>query len=164
MEAVVTDCAVGIKRHSGPREELRPLFEMAEDSARELDSYLDAGVVLVAACGEEIVGHLQLTDTPIADEIEVKNLAVRPAHRRRGIGRALIAAALELAARDARGRVRVATAAADIENLRFYQRLGFRMRSIDRDAFTPATGYACDLKVHGIQLRDRVWLDIPVLR
>jgi hypothetical protein len=29
-----------------------------------------------------------------------------------------------------------ATAAADTGNLRFYQRQGFRMRSIERDAFT----------------------------
>ena len=35
----------------------------------------------------------------------------------------------------------VATAAADTGNLRFYQRLGFRFLSVDRDAFTAATGY-----------------------
>jgi len=53
----------------------------------------------------------------------------------------------------------VATAAADTGTLRFYQRLGFRMRSIERDAFTEAAGYAPDLSVDGIPLRDRVWLD-----
>jgi hypothetical protein len=56
----------------------------------------------------------------------------------------------------------VATAAADIANLRFYQRLGFRMRSIERDAFTVARGYDPDAKVDGIKLRDRVWLDRSV--
>jgi hypothetical protein len=56
----------------------------------------------------------------------------------------------------------VATAAADIGNLRFYQRLGFRMRSIERDAFTPATGYPPGLEIDGIELRDRVWLDLPL--
>jgi hypothetical protein len=53
----------------------------------------------------------------------------------------------------------VATAAADIENLCFYQRLGFRMRSIERDAFTPERGYPAGTLVDGIELRDRVWLD-----
>ena len=72
---------VRIETYSGPRVNLRRLFELAEDSAAELDSYIDAGRVLVA------------------------------------------------------------TAAADIGNLRFYQRQGFRMRSVERDAFTPATGY-----------------------
>jgi hypothetical protein len=55
----------------------------------------------------------------------------------------------------------VATAAADIGNLRFYQRLGFRMRSSARDAFTEANGYARQ-DVDGIELRDRVWLDLDI--
>ena len=44
-------------------------------------------------------------------------------------------------------------------NLRFCQRQGFRMRSVERDAFTPATGYPAGLLIDGIELRDRVWLD-----
>ena len=56
--------------------------------------------------------------------------------------------------------LRVATGAADTGNLRFYQRLGFRMRSIERDAFTPANGYPPGLEIDGIELRDRVWLDL----
>ena len=93
---------VRIETYSGPRDNLRRLFELAEDSAAELDSYIDAGRVLVA------------------------------------------------------------TAAADIGNLRFYQRQGFRMRAIERDAFTPATGYPSGLLIDGIELRDRVWLDRAV--
>ena len=54
----------------------------------------------------------------------------------------------------------MATASADVRNLRFYQRLGFRMRAIDRDAFTAATGYRPGIKLDGIELRDRVWLDM----
>jgi hypothetical protein len=54
----------------------------------------------------------------------------------------------------------VATAAADVDNLRFYQRVGFRMRSIERDAFTAATGYDPETNVGGIKLRDRVRLDL----
>lgn len=68
-------------------------------------------------------------------------------------------AAIELARRDGRSMLVVATATADTGNLRFYQRLGFRMRAVERDAFTPATGYEAGLLVDGIELRDRVWLD-----
>jgi len=74
----------------------------------------------------------------------------------------LIAAGIELARQQSRSTVRVATAAADIDNLRFYQRLGFRLRSIERDAFTAATGYDPNASFDGIELRDRVWLDLPV--
>jgi hypothetical protein len=69
---------------------------------------------------------------------------------------------LGLAAAEAVTTILVATAAADIGNLRFYQRQGFRMRSVERDAFTPATGYPLGLRIDGIELRDRVWLDRAV--
>ena len=52
----------------------------------------------------------------------------------------------------------VATGAADVGNLRFYQRMGFRLLSVERDAFTPATGYPTPIVIDGIPLRDRVWL------
>jgi hypothetical protein len=68
-----------------------------------------------------------------------------------------------LAAAESVTTLLVATAAADIGNLRFYQRQGFRMRSVERDAFTPATGYPPGLLIDGIELRDRVWLDRTVL-
>ena len=69
-------------------------------------------------------------------------MAVVETQRGRGVGRALVAAAIErAAAMSAIEVLRVATGAADTGNLRFYQRLGFRMRSIERDAFTPANGY-----------------------
>jgi lactoylglutathione lyase len=145
--------AVRIEPYDGPREELRPLFELAEDSREQLDGYLDAGQVLVARAGDEIAGHVQLTGG------EIKSLAVAPAHRRRGVGGALVEAAVAAAREAGHDRVVVATAAADVDNLRFYQRLGFRVRSVDRDAFTPQYGYAPGLESDGIPLRDRVWLD-----
>ena len=36
---------------------------------------------------------------------------------------------------------------------------GFRIRSVERDAFTPATGYEAGPLIDGVELRDRVWLD-----
>jgi hypothetical protein len=59
-------------------------------------------------------------------------------------------------------RLVVATAAADTDNLRFYQLCGFRMRTVERDAFTPAEGYQQGTLSDGIELRDRVWLDRPL--
>ena len=153
------DDTIHVELHTGPRDGLRRLFELAEDSTAELDAYIGAGRVLVALDGDRVVGHLQLTATERAGEAEVKNMAVDPAYQRRGIGRALMAAANAHARRDGCATLVVATAAADTGNLRFYQRLGFRMRSVERDAFTPATGYAPGLEVDGIALRDRVWLD-----
>jgi GNAT superfamily N-acetyltransferase len=152
---------VRVETFTGAREDLRALFELAEDSAAELDSYLHAGRVLVAMVGETTVGHLQLVDTA-PGQVEIKNMAVREDLQGRGVGRRLVEVAVALAAERGAREMLVATAAADVGNLRFYQRQGFRMCAVERDAFTPATGYPAGLQIDGIPLRDRVWLDRPV--
>jgi GNAT superfamily N-acetyltransferase len=149
---------VRIERYDGGRAALRPLFELAEDSASTLDGYLDEGRVLVARRGTDLVGHLQLVPTGVDGEVELKNMAVVPEHRATGVGRALVERALAESAADGCARMLVATGAADVGNLRFYQRLGFRMLSVERDAFVPETGYPDPIVIDGIPLRDRVWL------
>jgi ribosomal protein S18 acetylase RimI-like enzyme len=151
---------VRIERHDGSRDALRALFAMAEDSPTELDSYIDAGEVLVAVAGDRIVGHLQLVEAAGSGRGEIKNMAVEPTYRRRGIGRHLLQAAADVARAQDRSLLVVATAAADVDNLRFYQLAGFRLRSVERDAFSPATGYPPATVIDGIELRDRVWLDL----
>ncbi|NUR84654.1 MAG: GNAT family N-acetyltransferase [Nonomuraea sp.] len=143
---------------------MRPLFALAEDSVAQLDSYLGLGRVLVARSGAEIGGHLQLIDTERPGEVEIKNMAVREDLQGRGIGARLVRAAAELVEADGGSRLLVATAAADLGNLRFYQRQGFRMLAVERDAFTPATGYPAGIVIDGIELRDRVWLDRDIPR
>jgi ribosomal protein S18 acetylase RimI-like enzyme len=151
---------VTIDWYTGDRLALRPLFELAEDSAAELDSYLMAGRVLVASSGGEVVGHLQLVDDGRTGHAEIKNMAVREDRQGRGIGHRLVGEALVRLAAENVSTVQVATASADVGNLRFYQRQGFRMRSIERDAFTASTGYPPGTRIDGIPLRDRVWLDL----
>ena len=150
---------VRVEPHAASRAELRPLFELAEDSGAQLDSSLDSGRILVALHGPDVIGHLQLVETDRPVEVELKNMAVREDLQGRGVGRQLVSAALDLVAAESASAMTVATAAADIGNLRFYQRQGFRMLAIERDAFTPTSGYAPDIRIDGIDLRDRVWLD-----
>jgi GNAT superfamily N-acetyltransferase len=151
-----------IELHSGSRAGLRPLFELADDSATQLDAYMGLGRVLVAMAGDGLVGHLQLVETDHEGELEIKNMAVLETHQGQGIGRQLVQAAIELANAERVRRLLVATAAAGVGHLRFYQRVGFRMYSVERDAFTAATGYPADIVIDGIQLRDRVWFDLSI--
>jgi GNAT superfamily N-acetyltransferase len=144
------------------REGLRRLFELAEDSRMQLDGYLHLGRVLVARVedsDDRVVGHLQLVPTSVSGEIELKNMAVLPQHQGFGIGRALIAEAVRRSTDEGLSRMLVATAAADVGALRFYQRTGFRLHSVVRDAFTADTGYPELIMIDGIPLRDQVWLD-----
>jgi GNAT superfamily N-acetyltransferase len=152
-----------IELHDGPRPQLRASFELAEDSATELDSYLDAGLVLVAVTRSgDVVGHLQLVGTDDPATRELKNMAVRPGLQGRGVGARLVEAAVDLMTSEDVTLLRVTTAAADPGTLRFYQRQGFRFRSVERDAFTEETGYPPGIQIDGVPLRDRVWLDRPI--
>ena len=152
---------IDVDRYTGPRGELRALFEEAEDSAAELNAYIDDGELLVASSAGHVVGHLQLVDAGTGAS-EIKNMAVATPYRRRGIGRRLIGAAVELTRSRGHSTLGFATAAADVGNLGFYQLAGFRLRTVERDAFTPIAGYPAGLVVDGIQLRDRVRLDLDV--
>lgn len=149
--------------HNGPREELRALFELAEDSAEQLARYIDVGQVLVARRDDTVVGHVQLVPTTTRNEVELTNLAVLAEHQGAGVGRGLVEEAMQRSGRAGFTRMVVATAAADTGNLRFYQRVGFRMRRVETDAFTPETGYPQPVLIDGIELRDRVWFDCTLI-
>jgi ribosomal protein S18 acetylase RimI-like enzyme len=152
----LADHGVHIDWYDGDRSLLRALFEEAEDSPTQLDAYLNEGRVLAARLAGEVVGHLQLVDTDTAGETELKNMAVAAHARGMGVGRALVDRALSELRAGGHARLVVATAAADVGNLRFYQRCGFRFDRIEHDVFVAETGYD-DLTIDGIPLRDRVW-------
>ena len=154
--------SVEIDWYDGPRLEIRGLFELADDSVVQLDRYLELGRVLVARDGAAPIGHLQLVPTGQPGEIEIKNMGVAEERQGAGVGRALIAAAVERCSAESWTRMLVATAGADVGNLRFYQRSGFRLLSVERDAFTPATGYPEPMEICGIPLLDRVWLSLDL--
>jgi ribosomal protein S18 acetylase RimI-like enzyme len=87
-------------------------------------------------------------------------MAVTETGQGEGIGRGLVEAAV-VRCRNRNGqRLIVSTATADIRNLRFYQRQGFRMYRVVQDAFGPSTGYAEGALVDGIPLRDQVFLKL----
>ena len=150
--------AVTVEPFRAARAELLPLFAQADDSPSEIATYIDLGEVLVARHGSGIVGHVQLIAA--GADWEIKSVAVVDAQQRRGIGATLVRAALDRAFSAGASRVLVATATADISNLRFYLRLGFRMDRVQRDVFTVDRGYA-NLEVDGIPVRDRVWFSMP---
>jgi len=158
--ALDTAAPPAIAAYDGDRARLFPLFRLADDSDREIASCLARGTVLVAVAAAEIVGHVQMLEAGAPATWELKSLAVAEGHRRHDLGRHLVEAGLAHARDRGASRVLLATGAADTALLRFYQRLGFRMLRIDRDAFTPATGYPPALLVDGIRLIDRVWLDV----
>jgi GNAT superfamily N-acetyltransferase len=148
--------SIRVEPYAGDRHDLLWSFRLAEDSESSLAGYLERGLVWVARGADgSVVGHLQAI--PHGQAWEVLNTAVAEDRRGEGIGRLMLEAAVDAARTAGVTRVVVATAAADIGNLRFYQRCGFRMERVVRDAFTPETGYPDPIDIDGIPLRDQVW-------
>ena len=150
---------ITIEEYAGSHREVEWSFRLAEDSDQQLDAYIDLGRVWVARAPDgEIVGHLQAV---ARDESrwEVVNTAVVEHERGRGIGRALFDRAVDEARSAGVARVILATATADIGNLRFYQRCGFRMTRIVPDAFGAYQGYPPGIEVDGIPMLDQVWFE-----
>jgi len=148
-----------IEPYDGPRTDLVWSFREAEDSESLLAGYLEEGVVWVARNPDgEVIGHLQAV--PRDDGAwEVTNTAVAESARGQGVGRRLLEQAVAAAERAGVARVVLATGAADVGNLRFYQRCGFRITHVVHDYFGPEHGYPDDLVVDGIPLRDQVWFE-----
>jgi GNAT superfamily N-acetyltransferase len=150
-----------IEWFEGSRDELADLFALADDSPAALSAYRDLGRLLVARDGAALIGHLQLVARDGADAAEVKSIAVREDRQGTGVGRMLLERAMAACRDEGRSELVVATAAADVGVLRFYQLLGFRLLRVERDAFTAEAGYP-EIEIDGIRLRDRVWLSLSM--
>jgi ribosomal protein S18 acetylase RimI-like enzyme len=150
---------VTVEEYDGPRRDLAWSFREAEDSEELLDGYLELGRVWVALGSDgAILGHVQAVPRG-EDTWEVTNTAVTEQHRGQGVGRALLGRAVDEARSAGARAVVLATASADIGNLRFYQRCGFRMTHVVRDAFGTSRGYPPGLEVDGIAMLDQIWFE-----
>jgi GNAT superfamily N-acetyltransferase len=150
---------VVIEEYAGSHRDLAWSFAEAEDSERLLDSYIDLGRLWVAVTPDgQTVGHLQAVARE-ENVWEVTNTAVVEASRGHGVGRALLERAIEEARSAGGTRMILATATADVGNLRFYQRCGFRMTHIVQDEFSTSRGYPPGIEVDGIPMLDQVWFE-----
>lgn len=150
---------VTIEEYAGPHREVEWSFRLAEDSDQQLDSYIDLGRVWVARAAEgEIVGHVQAVARD-RSRWEVVNTAVAEHARGQGVGRALLHRAVDEARSAGVARMILATATADVGNLRFYQRCGFRMTHVVPDAFGAHQGYPPGIEIDGIPMLDQVWFE-----
>jgi ribosomal protein S18 acetylase RimI-like enzyme len=108
-----------------------------------------AGNVLVAVDGEELVGSLFLgpwIDLESSRHVlEVKGLAVDPAHQGRGVGAALLDAAIECARDRGKRRLVLHVLSGNAPARRLYASRGFEVEGALREAFLLAGAYVDDV-------------------
>jgi len=91
----------------------------------DYDHAVRAHVVELAYLDGEFAGVIELI--PATDHLLLENLAVAPAHQRKGLGRRLMARVEALARARGLKLVRLYTNKAFASNLAFYQKLGYTL-------------------------------------
>lgn len=145
---------------AGPaRDELMPLLLLADDSEAQVRTYYQQGELFVLRGDEGIAIGMTLAIAAPDGAVELKAVAVVRELHGRGVGKRMMA--LVLAELRAAGvhHVTVGTGSCGIAQLAFYQKAGFRLRTIERDFFSRERGYPAGIEEYGIPLRDMVWMD-----
>lgn len=118
---------VELRPVSRNRDRFLPLLLEADAVETIVRSYMYDGVLFaIAEDGVEIGVALIVTHDDDAHARELKNLAVAPSHRDRGLGGEAVAALAERLRAEGVTRLVVGTAETSADALRFYRRCGFR--------------------------------------
>jgi ribosomal protein S18 acetylase RimI-like enzyme len=136
-----------------------PLLLDADPSRSLIDAYIHQSTVMGLMAGDAVIAVVVLLNrTP--QLVEVMNIAVDPSYQGKKLGKLLLAAAVERSRQQGATRMIVGTGTAGIGQLAFYQKMGFRMESIDRDYFV--RNYPEPIYENGIWCRDRVLLSLDL--
>ena len=131
------------------------LLLLADPSKKLIDEYIESGYCFLAYMNEELVGDFVLIQTD-PEIYEIVNIAVKEEYQGRGIGKQLIQKAIEEAKKLGARSLEIGTGNSSIQQLRLYQKSGFRIIAIDHDFFI--RNYEEEIYEDGIQCRDMIRL------
>jgi len=131
------------------------LMLLADLSETLVRNYVAAGDVVGATIAGKPVGVYVLTDN--GDGVmELKNIAIAIQLQGQGLGKILIRHALAHAEGLGASRVEVGTGNSSLEQLRFYQSVGFERLRVDKGFFL--RNYADPIYENGMQCMDMIIL------
>lgn len=140
------------------------LMRLADDSETEIRSYLQTGRLFLLGLGD--LNHAPDGQILVQERekgfAEIKSLSISPQIQHVGLGTFFLREVLASLKKERTTHVEVSTSTADLDSIKFYQRNGFRLVRVERDAFTSSNGYPESLSGNGIPIRDRIWLDIQL--
>lgn len=131
------------------------LLLLADPSRELVEEYIRRGYCYLAYRESELVGEFVLIDTH-PQTIEIVNIAVKEEYQGQGIGRALILRAIEEGKKLKARIIEIGTGNSSMNQLKLYQRCGFRIFGIDSDFFT--RNYDEEIYENGIQCKDMIRL------
>lgn len=122
--AMLADDALGAARESP--HDMSPYYTAYDQIANDPNN-----LILVADCGGEVVGSVQLNilrglSRMGAKRAQIEAVRVAAAHRGKGFGERIISAAIEMARKEGCVLVQLTTDKTRKDAHRFYERLGFK--------------------------------------
>lgn len=134
------------------REKHLPLLLEADPNEAIVREYLHTGDLFLIKRDQHVIGVCLFT-SPKSHTIELKNIAIKSTIRNQGYGKTVIQQASIYYKQKGYREMIVGTANSSIDNIAFYQKLGFRLFDIDPDFFTK---YPEPIYENGILARDRL--------
>ncbi|MFK4472588.1 ribosomal protein S18 acetylase RimI-like enzyme [Paenibacillus sp. RC73] len=142
--------------HEQDKKKFMPLLLMADESEVKIMEYLgECELFYLVDSSDEIVGVIVLLQLD-KNSIEIKNISISPEHRGKGLGKLLVRKALTVYRERGIRQYVVGTANSSIDNLAFYQKLGFRIYDIKKDFFL---NYPSEIWENGIRAMDMIMLE-----
>lgn len=127
-----------------------PLLLIGDESEKMIERYIDRGTLYASFIDEEAVA-VCLTTIEDNGMIEIKNLAVVPEHRKKGIGRTMLAHIENVN----KGRTIILGTGETPSTLRFYEACGYRRSHIVHNFFKD--NYDIPIIEEGVELCDMIY-------
>lgn len=131
------------------------LLISADPSKKMIEGYIGISDVYEARMDKETVAEYVLTKIN-KSVVELKNIAVDEKFQGRGIGKRLIADAVDRAKKSGYSILEVGTGNSSFLQLAFYQKCGFRIFGVKKNFFTK--NYSEKIIENGIELKDMIML------
>jgi ribosomal protein S18 acetylase RimI-like enzyme len=141
------------------RERYLNLLLLADPSEEMVLKYLGEGFLFVLFEGDEAYGVIHLAPQE-GNVIEIKNMAVKQEAQGHGYGKKLVQHVRAFCKQRGYDKIIVGTGNSSINNVAFYQKVGFRFLSILRDFFT--AHYDEPIFENGIQCRDMLLFELDL--
>lgn len=131
------------------------LLLLADETIAAIEKYIYDSAVYMLMNAQEAVGVAALYPLS-ADELEIKNIAIAPTYQNKGIGSLLIRQIIEIARRQSYKTLIVGTADTGSQQIRFYERNGFKKYALRKNFFIK--NYPQPIFENGVQLKDMLLL------
>jgi len=151
MESVLTLKEVSF----GERRNFMNLLLLADENEEVVNEYINEGEMFSISFEDKLIG-VALFITESTSIVELKNVALSPEYRGKGLGKEILKNAFERYRKKSFKKMIVGTANSSIDNIAFYQKAGFRIAGIRKNFFDK---YSEPIYENGIRAIDMIMFE-----